>query len=147
VRRQSLSLLIAQTGASEIFVNGRLLRLGTVSADPVAVQAQTLPNSQLVALPPGNGPEQVIAVRFALQRNIPYIRVSGRPTSGDGGGPGRAMAIPGEKLPWPDFRERRKCYLAAKQLFAVLYDVPVPAGQPPPAALHSALRTHAPGDA
>jgi hypothetical protein len=80
VRRQSLALLIGQTGASEIFVNGRLLlRLGVVSADPAAVRAQTLPNSQLVALPLGNGPEQVIAVRFALQRNIPYIRFGGRP--------------------------------------------------------------------
>jgi hypothetical protein len=80
MRSQSLALLIEQTGASEIYANGKpLLQLGRVIASSGEVSAQTLPKSQLVALPLDNGPEQVIAVRFALQRNIPYIRFAGRP--------------------------------------------------------------------
>ncbi|MCE7065199.1 ATP-binding protein [Dyadobacter sp. CY326] len=76
--RKSLALLIEQTGASEIYFNGRLLlRVGKVSPLPSHVQAETLPD-QLLPLPLTAGGDQVLAVRFALQRNIPYIQMLGR---------------------------------------------------------------------
>ncbi|MBC3792735.1 hybrid sensor histidine kinase/response regulator transcription factor [Spirosoma utsteinense] len=80
--RQALALQIEQTGASEIYLNGRLLlRLGKLSPRPERVQAQTLPN-QLLPLPLAGGRDQVIAVRFALQQHIPYIQILGRGNPG-----------------------------------------------------------------
>jgi signal transduction histidine kinase/DNA-binding response OmpR family regulator len=80
VRKQSLALLIQQTGASEIYLNGKLIfKLGKVSTHPQEVYAQTLPANQLIPLQLGSEPIQTVAVRFALQKNIPYIKFGGRP--------------------------------------------------------------------
>jgi signal transduction histidine kinase/DNA-binding response OmpR family regulator len=80
VRKQSLALLIQQTGASQIYLNGKLiLTLGRISIHPQEVYAETLPANQLIPLQLGIEPIQTVAVRFALQKNIPYIKFAGRP--------------------------------------------------------------------
>jgi signal transduction histidine kinase len=78
--QQSLALLVQQTGASEIYLNGKLIRqLGRISDKPEEIQAMTLPSSHMIGFPVANEPSQVLAVRFALQRNVPYIQFGGRP--------------------------------------------------------------------
>jgi signal transduction histidine kinase len=80
VRQQSLVLLVNQTIASEIYINGHLIRqLGIISLKQEEVQAMTLPAGELIALPLKSGADQVLAVRFALQTNIPYIQFGNRP--------------------------------------------------------------------
>jgi signal transduction histidine kinase len=68
-----LALQVDQHIASEIFLNGKLLQqYGTVSANPDQVRAYQ-PNYT----PTGvlfNQREQVIAVRFSVQEQLPYIR-------------------------------------------------------------------------
>jgi two-component system NtrC family sensor kinase len=39
----------------------------------------TLPNNHMIGFPLANEPSQVLAVRFALQKNVPYIQFAGRP--------------------------------------------------------------------
>ncbi|WP_162056423.1 hypothetical protein [Pontibacter pamirensis] len=75
LRQQSLVLVGGQAGASEIYLNGRLIKqLGVVSPNPEKVQALTLPYGQVIVLPLGSGSEQVLAVRFALQKDLPYFQ-------------------------------------------------------------------------
>jgi two-component system NtrC family sensor kinase len=82
LRGRALVLLLQQTGASEVYLNGRLLRrYGHVSADPAQVQPgpfTAVPLEVHFAGPP----EQVLAVRFApwpplawFKDNISFLRV------------------------------------------------------------------------
>ena len=67
-----LVLVIQQSGASEIFLDGRLIhRFGTLSADPEKVKAYD-PQWKPVSLPMSKIARHVLAVRFALQPHIRY---------------------------------------------------------------------------
>ncbi len=76
IKRQ-LALVIYQSGASEIFLNGiRIAELGLLSSDPTVIKAYD-PDGKPVLLPSNNGCAQVIAVRYALQPGISYTSFSG----------------------------------------------------------------------
>ena len=67
-----LVLIIQQSGASEIYLDGKLIhRFGTVSADKKRVKAHD-PLWQPVSLPMSKSTQHVLAVRFALQPHIRY---------------------------------------------------------------------------
>jgi signal transduction histidine kinase len=67
-----LALQVNQHIASEIYLNGKLLKqYGRVSANAEQIKAYQ-PNYQSVGVL-FNQPEQVIAVRFSVQENLPYI--------------------------------------------------------------------------
>ena len=82
LRGRALVLLFQQTGATEVYLNGRLLqRYGRVSADPAQVRPGpfTAPPLEVHFAGP---PEQVLAVRFApwpplawFKDNINFLRV------------------------------------------------------------------------
>ena len=82
LRGRALVLLFQQTGATEVYLNGRLLhRYGRVSADPAQVQPGpfTAPPLEVHFAGPR---EQVLAVRFApwgplarFKDNISFLRV------------------------------------------------------------------------
>ncbi|MBD0376222.1 MAG: histidine kinase [Flavisolibacter sp.] len=68
----ALAMRIQQSGASEFYLNGKLIhRFGVVSADPNQVKAFS-PLSKPVSLPAGKTTEQVLAVRYALQPHLWY---------------------------------------------------------------------------
>lgn len=76
--KESLALLVEQTGASEIFLNGRIIgRYGQISSQPGQIQAVGPLFGEFISLQPGRGTEQVLAVRFALQKGIPYLQFTG----------------------------------------------------------------------
>ncbi|HEX8506731.1 MAG TPA: ATP-binding protein [Hymenobacter sp.] len=63
--RHTLALAVFQYAASEVYLNGRLLRrYGTVSTDPLRVVPHW-PDGAPIELPIGGPGEQVLAVRFA----------------------------------------------------------------------------------
>ncbi|UOQ67047.1 sensor histidine kinase [Hymenobacter volaticus] len=65
LRQQALVLRISQYAASEIYLNGRLLRqYGTLSADPTQVRPYW-PDDEPIELQLSDQAEQVLAVRFA----------------------------------------------------------------------------------
>jgi two-component system NtrC family sensor kinase len=65
LRQQALLLLVNQSVASEIYLNGRLLhRYGTLSTQPSQVQAAGL-NADPLALPLAPEGDQVLAIRMA----------------------------------------------------------------------------------
>ena len=69
----TLAIHIKQYTASEIYLNGKLVtQYGTVSTDPSKVEAY-LPSKQpfIIKLEPGK--DNVIAVRIAYQRGLPYL--------------------------------------------------------------------------
>ncbi|WP_234736604.1 ATP-binding protein [Tellurirhabdus bombi] len=69
VRLQPLMLYIQQLCASEIYLNGRLIkRFGTVSNHPDSVEAYN-PFSEPVGLYFANQPDQLLAIRFAAWNN------------------------------------------------------------------------------
>ena len=79
---RALVLLLQQTGASEVYLNGRLLsRFGHLSAEPAEVEPGSFTAAPLeVHFAPGR--EQVLAVRFApwpplalFKDNISFLRV------------------------------------------------------------------------
>jgi two-component system NtrC family sensor kinase len=73
---------VKQTGASEIFLNGQLIqKFGKISNNLEQVQAVTPTRGTSIALPVSKSEEQVLAVRFALQRHLPYIIFYGRQNS------------------------------------------------------------------
>ena len=79
--KDQLALLIQQVGASEIYVNGDLIKLfGVVSHDPAKVESF---NPALVPIPfrVDNRTSIVFAVRFALQQDAKYttIRIGKNP--------------------------------------------------------------------
>ncbi|WP_243409597.1 sensor histidine kinase [Pontibacter virosus] len=72
VREQQLALLIQQSGASEVYLNGHLIhRFGTVSANPDEVEAYD-PMWQPVLAPFTDEARQVLAIRYALEPNLSY---------------------------------------------------------------------------
>ncbi|MDX2071824.1 MAG: hypothetical protein SFV55_25550 [Haliscomenobacter sp.] len=69
---QQMVMLIQQSGASEIYLNGRLIQqFGTLSTDPQKVIAFT-PALKPVSFPTTNRHIGVLAVRYALQPGIGY---------------------------------------------------------------------------
>jgi signal transduction histidine kinase len=79
--QKTLAVLVGQTGASEIFLNGQLIqKFGTISSNPEQVQAIMPTRGTYIELPVSKE-EQVIAVRFAVQKNLPYLTFAGRSNS------------------------------------------------------------------
>ncbi|QIP13713.1 hypothetical protein G8759_14335 [Spirosoma aureum] len=80
--KQSLSLLIQQTGASQIFLNGQLIgKFGDLGTTNEQVQAVTPVNSAFIGMPVWHSGQQVLAIRFAIQKGIPYIVFADRPNT------------------------------------------------------------------
>ncbi|MFD2999056.1 ATP-binding protein [Pontibacter toksunensis] len=80
VRQQSLVLMIEQTGATEVYLNGHLIQqIGKISYNPKEVEAHTLPKGHMIALPLNDKPIQTLAIRYALQKGIPYLRFGDDP--------------------------------------------------------------------
>ncbi len=78
--QKGIAVLVEQTGASEIFMNGRLLKqFGKISDNVRKVQAATPVIGSFIGLPVSKPGEQVLAVRFAIPKNIPYIVFADRP--------------------------------------------------------------------
>jgi signal transduction histidine kinase len=79
LHQESLALLVEQTGASEIYLNGRLLKkYGQFGNGTNGVRAAFPPFGEFISFPSRGGGEQVLAVRFALQKGIPYVNFAGR---------------------------------------------------------------------
>lgn len=72
VRSESLALLVEQTGASEVYLNGRLLhQFGRISANGRAIQTYD-PRGQPVSFSVGTDSLQTLAIRFAFANDLPY---------------------------------------------------------------------------
>ncbi len=80
VAKQQLALLITQQGASEIYLEGKLVhRLGVVSKDP-AKEVIYNPNNTPLSFPLPAGREVVLAVRYSFtEPNFRYILSSWQP--------------------------------------------------------------------
>jgi signal transduction histidine kinase/DNA-binding response OmpR family regulator len=80
LRRESLALLVDLTGASEIYLNGRLIgKYGKISLQPEGVRGAHPAVGEFISLQPEKEvQQQVLAVRFALQKDIPYVVFAGR---------------------------------------------------------------------
>lgn len=78
-KNKVVGLMINQWGASEIYLNGRLVRkFGKVSVNPAEVKAynpsgEPIAASEIVHVYLDQNTEQVMAVRYALQPDIPDI--------------------------------------------------------------------------
>jgi signal transduction histidine kinase len=71
---EPLALFIEQTGATEIYLNGTLIgKYGQFRSLHSSVRAASPPDREFIHLPADTSQHQVLAVRFALQKNIPYI--------------------------------------------------------------------------
>jgi sensor histidine kinase YesM len=76
--KESLSLLIEQTGASEIYLNGNnIYTLGKVSSNQKEVKPYEFPGTP-VSIQFDKNPFQVLAVRYAYKKNMPYFIFAGR---------------------------------------------------------------------
>ena len=70
--REQLALIITQSVASEIYLNGRLLyKFGTVSVNPKEIKAYN-PLGMPFSFPFDKNTEQLLAVRYELQPNLFY---------------------------------------------------------------------------
>jgi signal transduction histidine kinase len=70
---RTLAMHIAQYSASEVYLNGVLIaKYGTVSADPSKVKAY-LPSKQPFIIKLAPDKDNVIAVRIAYERGLPYL--------------------------------------------------------------------------
>ena len=70
--RQQLAMIMKQSGASEIYLNGQLIhRFGNLSSDPNQVKAYD-PMLRPVRFPVTRGTHHVVAVRYALQPEVLY---------------------------------------------------------------------------
>ncbi len=68
-----LALVINQLGASEIYLNGKLIkRFGQVSSDPKQLQTFN-PRAKPVTFQFTGGVQQVFAIRYAMEPNTPYF--------------------------------------------------------------------------
>jgi len=71
-----LAFNIYQSGASEVYLNSRLIaRFGVLSANATEIKAYD-PWGKPVLIPLNKGTAQVLAVRFALQRGVSYTIMS-----------------------------------------------------------------------
>ena len=78
--QKSLACIVAQTGASELFLNGKMIgSFGKIADQNGKVMAFTPRNGSSLGLPLHRAGVQVLAVRFAVQKNLPYIVFAGRP--------------------------------------------------------------------
>ena len=69
-----LALVIVQMGASEIYLNGRLIkRFGQVSSDPEKLQTFN-PHGKPLTLQFTSGLQQVFAIRYAIDKSAPYFK-------------------------------------------------------------------------
>lgn len=82
---QVISMLVDQQVASQIYLNGRLIgHFGRVSANPDQVQAYNPSGAdqalwQATHFQLDTQPQQVLAVRFARQPAVPYLKFWGQP--------------------------------------------------------------------
>ena len=75
ILKNQLALIIQQSGASEIFLNGILFhRFGVLSADPEKVRAYD-PLKMPVLFPVTKDVHQLLAIRYALQPNAFYTTI------------------------------------------------------------------------
>ena len=77
LQKKALTLLIEQTGASEIYMNGKLIQTYGTIGNGINVKAASPPWGEFIEMHLNNAPHQVLAVRFAIQKNIPYIKFAG----------------------------------------------------------------------
>ncbi|GAB3326462.1 hypothetical protein GCM10027299_25520 [Larkinella ripae] len=83
--RRVISMLVDQQVASQIYLNGRLIgQFGRVSANPAQVEAYNPSGAdqalwQATHFQLDAQPRQVLAVRFARQPAIPYLKFWGQP--------------------------------------------------------------------
>jgi signal transduction histidine kinase/DNA-binding response OmpR family regulator len=76
---EPLALFIEQTGASEIYMNGELIgKYGHFRSQHSGVKAASPPSGEFIIFPADTSQHQVLAVRFAIQKNIHYINFFGR---------------------------------------------------------------------
>ena len=73
LRKKNLSLLFEAYGATEIYLNGQLIkRNGKIAPDPRDVKAVSMENTP-ISIHLAAQDTQVLAVRFAYQKGIPYL--------------------------------------------------------------------------
>lgn len=78
--QKTLACLVAQTGASELFFNGkRIGSYGKIADQNGKVLAFAPRNGTALGLPVRQAGVQVLAVRFAVQKNLCYFVFAGRP--------------------------------------------------------------------
>ena len=78
--QKSLACIVAQTGASELFLNGKMIdSFGKIVDQNGKVVAFTPRNGTSLGFPLQQSGAQVLAVRFAVQKNLPYIVFADRP--------------------------------------------------------------------
>ncbi|HEY9703808.1 MAG TPA: hypothetical protein V6C58_15270, partial [Allocoleopsis sp.] len=76
--KEPLAMLIEQTGASEIYLNGKLLhQIGTLSKNPREIKGFS-PHLKPYLLPLDTTKNQVLAVRYAIQPNVRYVFFMGQ---------------------------------------------------------------------
>ena len=79
---RQLVMLVIQSGASEIYLNEKLLqRYGNLSNKPSEIKAYN-PLLEPVPFPIQKSGSQLLAVRYALQPHIFYTTITGSPTNG-----------------------------------------------------------------
>jgi two-component system, NtrC family, sensor kinase len=72
IQKKQLALIIQQSGASQIYLNGLLIQqFGKLDTDPKKVKAYD-PITKPLLLPVNADTQQVLAVRFALQPGVHY---------------------------------------------------------------------------
>jgi signal transduction histidine kinase len=77
---KSMAILIQQTGASEIFINGQLIeKFGEINTKTHKIKAATPINGSFIGFLIQKKEEQVLTVRFAIQKNISYLNFAQRP--------------------------------------------------------------------
>ena len=79
ITQKTLACIVAQTGASEIFLNGkRIGSFGKIADQNGKVLAYTPRKGASIGFPLHQVGAQVLAVRFAVQKKLPYIVFAGR---------------------------------------------------------------------
>jgi len=73
--KKQLALIIQQSGASQIYLNGSLINnIGVFDTDPVKVKAYD-PMGWPIALPVKNAGQQILAIRYSLQPGVKYTAI------------------------------------------------------------------------
>ena len=81
VLQKQLALLVQQSGASTIYLDGKLVEsLGCVDADADKIIAYD-PMFKPILLTAGNNPLHVLAIRYALEKNVHYTTAFGATTN------------------------------------------------------------------
>lgn len=77
--QQSLALLVWQTGATEVYINGkRYQTFGSIASNTSPTEAFQ-PQGEPIFIKVANQKKQCVAVRFGYQKGISYIKWLGRP--------------------------------------------------------------------